>query len=276
MHLGRRRAVPLVVLVVLVALVTLLLVGRDDRPDDAGPPGAEPTSPAPGASPGPSQGLTLTHFNVRNRDAAVRTALVGRPQLLGLNEAGRLVRTYRDDGVPDDYTLTAATGGGRDRQQNALLTAPGVTVVSSRTMLLSPAVPGAAYARDRWALVVELDVPGLGRHVHVQTHLNPAVRRYADADPRARAYAAGVGRLDALLEAYDDVPSLTVAGDMNLAADSTRDFAWAPVLRRHRLTLVDQGLDVVAYRGLSRPSVDVLPRGVSDHPAITATFGVGA
>lgn len=255
---------------VVVALVVALVVvtGRDG--DQVGAPPGRPTGTA---APRPPAELTLTQFNVRNRDDAVRVALAGRPQLLGLNEAGRLVRAYRSVGVPDGYTLTAATTGDLDRRQNALLTAPEVRVVSSRTVLLSAAVPGAAYARDRWALVVEVELADGARHVHVQTHLNPGVRRYADDDPRAQAYAAGVERLDQLLDDLDAAPSLTVAGDMNLAADSSRDFAWAPVLRAHGLRLVDQGLDVVAHRGLPRPIVDVLPRGVSDHPAVSTAFG---
>jgi len=260
----------LVVALVVTSVVTVLVTTRDERaPGEAGPT----SSPSGTAAPRPPSELTLTQYNVRNRDDAVRTALAGRPHLLGLNEAGRLVSAYRSVEVPSGYTLTAATTGDRDRRQNAVLTAPEVRVLSSRTVQLSAAVPGAAYARDRWALVVEVELADGARHVHVQTHLNPGVRRYADDDPRAQAYAASVERLDLLLDDLDDAPSLTVAGDMNLAADSERAFAWAPVLRRHDLRLVAQGLDVVGYRGLARPGVVVLPRGVSDHPAITTVFG---
>ena len=133
---------------------------------------------------------------------------------------------------------------------------------------LSAAVPGDKFGHDRWALVAQLDVPRVGRHLHIQTHLNAGVRHLSVGAPRSREYAASVQNLGRLLDRYRAAPTLTLAGDMNLNRHSDRPFAWAPLLAQHGLKVRSVAVDVVATRGLTEVGSDRIARGLSDHPAL--------
>lgn len=224
----------------------------------------------PGQSPSSAGApLSLMQYNVKNREAAVDRALLARPTLLGLNESHRLARAWQTRGtVPGGYALVNAGTGSAGRRQNSLLVAPGVRVLATEVVPLSAAVPGDKFGHDRWALVVELDVPGIGRHVHIQTHLNAGVR-YLSADAsRAREYAASVQNFGRLLDRYRAARSLSLAGDMNLGQHSDRPFAWAPLLAQHGLEVRSVGIDVVATWGLTTVDIKRIARGPSDHPAL--------
>lgn len=226
-----------------------------------------------GGSAASSGVMSVTQYNVKNRPAAVTEALRSRPTLLGLNESDRLARTWLTTGrTPGGYTLVAADSGSPGRRQNSLLVGPGVRVVSTDVVPLSNRIPGDTFGHDRWALVTVLDVPGVGRHTHIQTHFNAGVRNLSATAPRAREYAASVRNLDRLLDRFDGSSHLTLAADMNLGRRSDRPFAWAPMLARHGLEVHATGVDAVASRGLGQGRVGAIPRGLSDHPAIEINF----